>query len=155
MAVVRADFMIDGISPWIVIPEKRYQIGTVMYRQNLCCKREYVFNVVYYCGLCYLQSPKNKPDRRKVVVGVTPDSQAEPWFLIKGWEKAQSALISRPEIIARLHEDTIVFVPVRRDFTSPSLATGNTCVDFSYMDAADVEMVRLSIHGAMATLGVS
>ena len=93
------------------------------------------------------------PGRKLIIDESTPN--AEPWFLISGWESGQARQFSNPTIIAKLYEDSIMFLPVRRDGTSNELETPSTAVNFNYMDASDVQMIRAAIKQHLAFVSQS
>ena len=148
MAVKQADFEVDGLRPFIVVPEANiYSNSTNVIGQierRYITSRRYVFNVINFIGIRYLSDKKSKVPGRKLWIDESIPN-AEPWFLISGWEGGQARGFSRPSIVARLHEDSIIFLPIRRGGTSYELKTPDTAVNFSYMDASDVQMIRAAI----------
>lgn len=148
MAVKQADFEVDGLRPFIVVPETNIysnssNISGPIERRYLTSRR-YVFNVINYIGIRYLSHKKSRVTGRKLVIDESIPN-AEPWFLISGWEAGQARDFSRPTIIARLYDDSIMFLPIRRGGTSYELETSGTAVNFNYMDASDVQMIRAAI----------
>ena len=148
MAVKQADFEVDGLRPFVVVPETNiYSNSTNVIGQierRYITSRRYVFNVINFIGIRYLSDKKSRVPGRKFWIDESIPN-AEPWFLISGWEGGQASEFSRPTIVARLHEDSIIFLPIRRGGTSYELKTPGTVVDFSYMDASDVQMIRAAI----------